>query len=355
MKWGPERLAQKLNAEESACREALDTVKGIYGSVEGMSISKLWKPPGSDKWGVSLKAQEGIDLSTLDEMVEKAYRKVFSNPVKQQKKILPIKNAEGDLLIFLSDQHIGAKTGEGLYENHYDRKEVFRRMENLLHEVTILTDTFPVSKIHLVLLGDSLDGMDAKTTRGGHDLPQNMTNQEALECFFDSHVYLIHGLYELSSTMDIHLTANSNHGGDFEYAAHRMLQIYVQHAYDINVMMHTKFLSHFELDDMCYIITHGKDKQHRKKGLPKYLNPDTELFLEQYIRANKITSEVRVVKGDLHVNAEEQGKLFSYRNVPSFFGGSDWIMENFGITKPGVAFDLVSFGNLYSGVLNITY
>lgn len=350
LKWGPTKLANKLGATEESCRRAIVEAKEKHKKIHGMNVSKMWKMPGSDKWGISLKHSDAIDYAELDEMVEKAFEKV--NPIIRVKPPNPKKIAKGSLLLFLADQHIGAKTGEGQYDNHYDASEVSNRMDKLSKAAQSLTNLYGLDSAYLILLGDSLDGMDGKTTRGGHSLPQNMTNQEALECFLESHIQLIEDLREIFPKVEVHMTCNSNHGGDFEYAAHRMLELYYKKQ-NVDVRLYTRFLSHFKVGDISYIITHGKDKINKTRGLPKYLNSDTELYIAQYIREHNITGKVRVVKGDLHVDTDESGKLFSYRNVPSFFGGSDWVMDNFGITVPGVGYDIIKNGNLHKGIIDV--
>ena len=68
----------------------------------------------------------------------------------------------------------------------------------------------------------------------------------------------------------------------------------------------------------------------------------TENYINEYIRYYGIKGNVLVVKGDLHQDALSNGKQFSYRNVPSLFGSSKWIMSNYGFTKPGVGYDILT-------------
>ena len=56
---------------------------------------------------------------------------------------------------------------------------------------------------------------------------------------------------------------------------------------------------------------------------------------------------VHFVKGDLHQTSFEKNSKFTYRNIPSVYGASKWIMNNFGLNKPGFSMDVYHMGNIY--------
>jgi hypothetical protein len=309
---------------------------------------------GKDHMGVSLERDDQLDLEALDEIIADAFKKI---PQPEFPELSSVPDTGSELFVWLSDQHIGAATSDdGLYENPYNEEEVHKRFAKLITEIIKLNKAHRIAKIKVGLLGDTFDGMDRKTTRGGHDLPQNMTNREAFECFLTSHVNFINSLTTyITSDVELHITANSNHGGDFEYVAHRAFQIMFDYHPTVQSILYPKFLGHFETDRRCYVLTHGKDKKNRFKGMPKNLNEETENFIAQYLRKHKITKPVRVIKGDLHTDTEERGNLVEYRNVPSFFGGSDWVHDNFGLCTPGVGYELQTpDGFLFKGIFEIT-
>lgn len=355
LKVGDERLAKRIGSTVATCREAKKFVKENMEEVidtppiENMKIKKAWKYPGSQKWGVSYALEDEVDYSKLDELLENAFSKIELIDIPRT----TTEKKGSELFIYLSDQHIGAEVKNAQYENEYNNKVVHQRMRKLVSKISELDDIFYVSKIYLVVLGDSLDGMNSLTTRGGHTLPQNMNNIEAFECFISSHTNLLYNLSYICSNIDVHLTSNSNHGGDFEYIANRALQMYFKDTEHIDIKVYTKFINHFETNNYCYIITHGKDKKNLKYGMPKNLNEKVEIQIAQYIREHSITKPVKVIKGDLHLYNYEYGKLFEYKNVPSFFGGSGWVSDNFGKTIPGVAYEIQKDGFNLSGKIDL--
>ena len=45
-------------------------------------------------------------------------------------------------------------------------------------------------------MGDNLDGFNAQTTRGGHALPQNMTDEESFDTYVNVHKIFFDSLVE---------------------------------------------------------------------------------------------------------------------------------------------------------------
>ena len=85
-----------------------------------------------------------------------------------------------------------------------------------------------------------------------------------------------------------------------------------------------------------------------KNGMPIYLEPKTEKYILDYVIFKGIpTANLHFIKGDLHQASSQEGKHFRYRNVPSIYGSSKWIMTNFNYTKPGCSFDLFKGKDVY--------
>lgn len=366
LKVSPKKISKITNSNLEYCKTALKQVreelkknKNILSDTQkkelfktNLQIKKAWKMPGSEDWGISLEHNNTINKKEIDKIINESIKNIkLPEPINFPD--IKIQN-NGTLIIYLSDQHIGAEVKDAQYENIYNAEVVHSRMSILINSIYKIISIYKISKIILVLLGDSLDGFNSQTTRGGFVLPQNMSNIEAFECFLNSHINLINSLLHFVNNIDIHLTCNSNHGGDFEYAAHRTLEMYYKNMPDVKTFLYTKFINYFETENKCYIITHGKDKLNRKYGLPKKLDEKTEVLIGQYIKEHYICKDVKVVKGDLHTYSFEQGKFFDYQNVPSFFGGSSWIADNFGKTKPGVAIDIITEDNTeFSTIINL--
>jgi hypothetical protein len=192
-----------------------------------------------------------------------------------------------------------------------------------------------------------MDGLNAQTTRGGHKLPQNMGNRAAFEAAVSNEKDFFDNLLNSDSanTYHVYQNANSNHGGDYDYMVNRALEIYLNAKYpDVDTRIMQKFIEHVEYGNHVILLTHGKDDEDMKHGLPLHLNDKTENYLRKYLMYNNIPineNHISVVKGDLHMAASQHAYGFRYRNVLSLFGGSKWIATNFGPNRPGCSFEIV--------------
>ena len=208
-----------------------------------------------------------------------------------------------------------------------------------------------LDKLVLADLGDSLDGFNGYTTRGGHKLPQNLSNKEAARVHFFTHKWFYESLIksQVANQIIIFNVTNDNHSGDFGWHACFGLEQYASVAWpDVEFINQEEFLGHFVLYNKVYITTHGKDKKNRFKGLPLTLNSDTEGFIMDYVIDRDLMNyKVHVRKGDLHQNVLDcSRKKMTYFNVGSVFGSSDWIMDNFSDGEPSCAFEIVhEYGN----------
>jgi hypothetical protein len=263
------------------------------------------------------------------------------------------------LILYIADQHIGAANeSNGLYSNPYDKDEVKRRLEKIAKHLQVLAKNQSFEDLIICFLGDSIDSYNNLTSRGGHQLPSNMTNKEMFDCFVDTHSNFLSTLIQnvTAKRVTIYGTANSNHPGDIEYMAMQALKYFCQ-AHNMPLTFHIieKFLDYFIIENNAFILTHGKDKQHLKFGLPKNVDTKTELYIEQFINYNKLHDyKVHLIKGDLHVQNSEEGKFFRYRNVGSLYGASDWIMHNYGRTNPCADYDLMIPGiGILEGKINL--
>jgi hypothetical protein len=221
-------------------------------------------------------------------------------------------------------------------------------MSLLLHEIIYQQQVFGrFEDIYVIDLGDKMDGLNAQTTRGGHRLPQNMTNRQAFETavrvdkeFFDKLIQA-----DLANKYHLYQNSNSNHGGDFDYMVNRALEIYINTQYpNVETRILEKFIEHMFYGNHCLLLTHGKDDEDMKHGLPLHLNDKTENYFRKYLMYHKIDPEdyrISIVKGDLHQSSSQETYGFRYRNVLSLFGGSKWIATNFGPNAGGCSFEII--------------
>jgi hypothetical protein len=284
-----------------------------------------------------------------------AFREIVSKvPSKYDFSKSPSSYTGKSLFIYLSDTHVGASVSEdSLYENEYSATIFARRLDEVLdnvYKLYTLHGTF--ENIYVVNLGDCIDGFNNQTARGGHFLPQNLSNKQQFEVYFQSMKEFFEDIIEENFTQTLHFISvgDSNHAGALEYVLNRAIEIYLNASYpQVQTRVFNKFIEHLQLGNNTFIFMHGKDSEAMKHGLPLILNDKTEVFLNDYIYQNDIkTKNIYVVKGDLHQSAHQWGKRFKYINVLSLFGSSKWIHTNFGSGRAGVEFQIVDSQGTFS-------
>lgn len=319
-------------------------------------LSQYWSKEKSNGWQVSAMftriKNEDIDSETIEQILNK----VFLGNDFEIYESKSITNNEKSLFVYMSDKHIGAMTKEdSIYSNEYNRSVFKQRLKIVYDKIQSTVNDFGAFDcIYICDLGDSVDGWNGYTTRGGHKLPQNMSNKEVFETYVEEHKVFFDTLFrsDFASNYKVITQTNDNHGGDFSYISAKALQYYIEGIYDVEVILMEKFLEHFEYGQHIFIFTHGKDSEDRKFGLPLQLNDKTENFVNKYINHHGLdkTKNIHLIKGDLHNESQQLGQTFRYRNVLSLYGSSKWIHSNFGPGIAGVSFDIVDkySPNVYS-------
>lgn len=164
-----------------------------------------------------------------------------------------------DIIIYLSDMHIGAYVSSlSIYSNPYDKAEVERRLRLITDELFKLNALYGgFNNIYVCNLGDSLDGYNGQTTRGGHSLPQNMCNKEQIHTFIECMVEFFDTLNHLNyNKMKYICVGESNHDGDFGYATNVALEAILTHK-GVDCTIFDKFIGEFEVGDTTFVLCHG--------------------------------------------------------------------------------------------------
>ena len=250
------------------------------------------------------------------------------------------------LFVYTSDKHIGAETKENaLFENTWNKEEFTKRMSLLAKEIIRLNELYHFESIVIFDLGDALDGFNKQTTRGGHQLPQNMSNRESYSTFINVHTDFFYTLSKYyQGNLSFITTGDSNHGGDYEWICNKSLEAILNLRFpNIQTYIGDKFIEHFEIGDHCFITCHGKDSEDLKYPLPSVLNEKVELYFKKYIDHHRIQSRyIHVIKGDCHMASCQYGDFFRYKNVLSMYGASKWVQTNFMSNTRGVSMDIFS-------------
>jgi len=237
----------------------------------------------------------------------------------------------------LTDVHIGMKVTDGysLYDGLWNEIELFKRLDIFVNEIV---NNQKSNFLLLHELGDFMDGYNAMTTRGGHELPQNMDNQKAFDIGLQFKISLIDALVQYYDKIQIVNICNDNHAGSFGYIVNSAFKTYIELKYPDNVLAvnQRKFIDHYFFKNRCFILTHGKDDKSLKFGFKPKLDPLQIEKIKNYIDEYKLHNyEIEFGKGDSHQLLFDytSSTAFEYQNFGAFSPPSDWVKTNFKNTK----------------------
>jgi hypothetical protein len=308
-----------------------------HGWLKTEKSSLFFKNPLFDDGGLTAeKMSESIDniLSKWDAIKIKGER-----INKDNKKAIKVT---------ISDSHVGMNPVDGLFQYEYDANIYQESLDKVFDSVMKEYNTHGTFEVlFLDDLGDLADGWNGYTTRGGHELPQNMSNIEVFETCVDAKVALIRKMVEakVAKKVMIRSVVNDNHSGDFGYVINLTIKkiinmMYSKKIVDIDIL--TSFMEARMYGDHCFILTHGKDKKDMRYGLPIVLNEKAMRLISDFIEHYRIDSKyIHVEKGDLHQIGYQKVKRFDYRNFMSFAPPSSWVQHNYGDSYSGYSIQVV--------------
>lgn len=312
-----------------------------------MKIRRKWITP-EGKVGYSYERDED---QILIQDIEDVLARILKDGVKPFENKFDEVESPLMLSMFTSDKHIGARTDENsMYDNPYDRDVVFERHGLLVDSIMESREMFGKFDTFVMYdLGDPLDGQDQQTTRGGHKLPQNMTDREQIDCFIEVTIKTMETVMQadIANKYKLMLVSNDNHTGSFGYGALLAIKHYLELRFaNCEVVVSKQLLDHVTFGDHTYIYGHGKDEKDMRGGMPLNLNDKTEGYINDYIDRKQIRSPyIHVVKGDLHQSAKNYAKRFRYKNNMSMYGASGWIHNNFGSGNAGVDYEITKMNS----------
>ena len=252
------------------------------------------------------------------------------------------KNYEGefDKLVF-TDVHIGmdaSDNGRSLYPSEWNEDILFERLEKMI-SYTLANQKSNV--LYLLDLGDYLDGFNGQTTRGGHSLPQNMSNQKAFDVGFTFKSMLITYLAPFYDTIHVRNICNDNHSGDFSYFVNQFFKKYIERDLkNVKVTNQTLFIDYEIIGKYCFVTTHGKDTHNMKFGFKPKIDPGQINRIIGYLNTNQLLNkgyEIIFEKGDSHLYLFDSASsdVFKYYNYPAFSPSSNWVAMNFQLGRSG--------------------
>lgn len=346
---------ESLNKAKKEFEEELDN---FYQEEvpKGFTIKSKWQLPNGE-WRISLKPiEEEVEEDILN--IQDLFSDILAeSKLESYRTKKPQFKSKLDLKVWTSDKHIGACGSE---DNEYSAEEFENRLSDLyckIEELSFNNNNF--NTITIADLGDAIDGMDGYTVSRTHRLKQNLNNKEMFETYFRTHKKFFDNLFNsgFAANYQVWNVTNSNHGGDYEYIAQCALMEYIKAVYpEVIVINLDKFLNHVEHEGVDYVLTHGKDKENRRFGLPLFPNPQAETLIEAFLKRKDIPRQarVRLIKGDLHQYCVAPCKNIEvYKTVPSMFGTSEWVLDNFELTEAGCAYEILDLfdGQITEGVI----
>ena len=249
-------------------------------------------------------------------------------------------SGEFDKLVF-TDVHIGMDSsdkGRSLYPSEWNENILFDRLEKMI-SYTLAKQNSNI--LHILDLGDYLDGFNGQTTRGGHSLPQNMSNQKAFDVGFMFKTLLITQLSPFYDKIYVRNICNDNHSGDFSYFVNQCFKTYIERDLDnVFVTNQTLFIDHEIIGNKCFVTTHGKDTHNLKFGFKAKIDPNQINRILGYLNNNQLLNkgyDIIFEKGDSHLYLFDSSSsdVFKYYNYPAFSPSSNWVMMNFQLGKSG--------------------
>lgn len=247
---------------------------------------------------------------------------------------------EFDKLVF-TDVHIGMDSsdkGRSLYPSEWNEDILFERLEKMV-SYTLAKQNSNV--LYLLDLGDYLDGFNGQTTRGGHALPQNMSNQKAFDVGFTFKSMLITYLAPYYDKIYVRNICNDNHSGDFSYFVNQFFKKYIERDLkNVVVTNQTLFIDHEIVGKYCFVTTHGKDTHNLKFGFRPKIDANQINKIIGYLNTKDLLNkgyEIIFEKGDSHLYLFDSSSsdVFKYYNYPAFSPSSNWVATNFQLGKSG--------------------
>ena len=315
-----------------ACDEHNITIRDVRsGWLKSKSTSLNFKNPHFQDPDKGFDVRD-LDFSTASKDVK---------PVKVERvKTNTDKDCLFDRLVF-TDVHIGMEPnpdGFSMYGGKWDKEAIEARL-GLMIDWTLRKQKG--NNLYIDDLGDFMDGWDGQTARKGHDLPQNMSNQEAFDFGVMFKKKLIESLVPYFDKVVLNNICNDNHSADFGYIVNSAVKTYFEAKYPKNVVVNNqrKFIDYYKVGDYIFILTHGKDDKNLKIGFKPVLDNRHKTKIENWIIEHGIDFKktIEFSKGDSHqyVFDNASSDRFNYYNYPAFSPSSDWVQTNFQLGRSG--------------------
>lgn len=288
---------------------------------------------------------DGFDIySKIEELIE-GYK-----PNSYFYGVSPIDGLKTIVQLVITDCHVAMSTnhdGFSLYGGNWSKEDLKERQFVILRELQRIVDQIgEVDCIQVINLGDLADGLDAQTVRKGHQLNQNMSNEECFDTAVDFLVGIMDYIVRNLGAQKIiwYNVCNSNHSSSFDYFICQTLKgiARVSHS-EVEVINERKFIGHFTYGNHTEIITHGKDDVNLKFGFKAQLDQKGKERIAEYIRFHQLQKpnhHITFHKGDSHVYVQDKSEDYDYNSYLALSPSSSWVQANFKSGRSGFAINV---------------
>lgn len=292
----------------------------------GFIPTKITKTHTNQHWITYGKDSEGI-LQLNEDIIRQTLQDIEIKPIN-----LDVSNNNDKILVLTyTDTHIGMDTDKdktAMYATEWNESELLKSVDIMVEKVSRHFNNHDA--IHVKDLGDLLDGYNAETTRGGHKLPQNMSNNEAFLVASKFKIKLAKALAQYGVPLYFHNIVNDNHAGDFA----EILNFHVKEVLKYMIptaeyYIQRKFIEHYNYGIHTFVLSHGKDKKYMMRPLNNILDKRTSDLIESYFKYNNITENITFEKGDSHICKIDKSKHYNYICHGALSPASEWVQTNF--------------------------
>ena len=265
------------------------------------------------------------------------YLKSIEDLLNDIPKIKLIKQPKTDITdrLIYTDVHVAmdaSRKGLAQYAQDWNEKELIKSVQVM---ISYAIQEKKSNTIYVDELGDYMDGDNSQTTRGGHHLPQNMTNEEAFDAGLKAKMILAK---ELSNFWDFVIFNNiceDNHAGSFGYIVNSAFKSLCEVSFNnVKVINHKQFMNHYFIGCHCFVISHGKDSRNLKFGFKPQLDTKQIEKIDSYLKHYEIyrlAKRIEFTKGDSHQYLLDicSSDDFDYHNIMALSPSSEWVQTNF--------------------------
>ena len=341
----PQHILESLTEEELLERQNRIKENNVLRRIEKDQLAEANKLINKlAKENLELKEDTINKQNVVKDLIN---TKFFSKEVKIQNT-----SCHSDLIIVLSDLHVGAYNEKNGYIEleDYNEVEITRRLNKIL---TSINNDIEYNSVTVCNLGDSVDSYNKQTTRGGHELPSTISNKEQSKLYLKIMLEFFNKLILICPKIKYICVGESNHDGDWGWLNNIVLAEKLRNL-NIDSYISDNPIDTFDVNGVSVIYLHGKDNLTQFKNFPLTLDFKTESWFNSYfIDCGKLLQNKKcVIKGDLHQYAYTCAKHFDYISAPSLYGSSNWIISNFGKTPWGaLVLEIDIFNNIKNNLI----